>query len=105
MHPEVAAAKAAIESKLGGRKPAAGVVLGSGLGPFADRIENPVRIPYANIPGFKASAVAGHAGQLVVGTMRGRTVAALQGRIHVYEGYTAAEVGFPVRVLDAIGVK
>lgn len=105
MHPEDAAAKAAIESKLGGRKPTVGIVLGTGLGPFADRIENPVRIPYTAIPGFKPAAVPGHAGQLAVGTMRGKTVAALQGRPHVYEGHTAAEVAFPIRVLDAIGVK
>jgi purine-nucleoside phosphorylase len=105
MHPDVAAAKAAIELKLGGRKPTVGIVLGTGLGLFADRIENPIRIPYANIPGFKTAAVTGHAGQLVVGTMSDTPVAALQGRIHIYEGYTAAEVAFPIRVLDAIGVK
>ena len=105
MHPEVAAAKAAIESKLGGRKPAVGIVLGSGLGPFADRIENSVRIPYANIPGFKPVATGGHAGHLVVGSLRGKTVAALQGRAHVYEGHSAAEVAIPIRALDALGVK
>lgn len=105
MHPEVAAAKAAIESKLGGRKPTVGIVLGAGLGPFADRVENPVRIPYGNIPGFKPAVVAGHTGQLVVGAMRGKAVAAMQGRTHLYDGYTAAEVAFPIRVLDAIGVK
>jgi purine-nucleoside phosphorylase len=105
MIPQVTEAKTAIESKSNGRKPAIGVVLGSGLGPFADRLEDAVRIPYAQIPGFRPPLVPGHVGQLVIGTFQGKTLAVLQGRSHIYEGCTAAEVAFPIRALSAIGVK
>ncbi|MFZ2643793.1 MAG: purine-nucleoside phosphorylase [Verrucomicrobiia bacterium] len=105
MTPELAEAKAAIESKSNGRKPTIGIVLGSGLGSFADRIEDAVKIPYAGIPGFWPTSVSGHAGQLIIGSFHGKTLAVLQGRSHIYEGCTAAEVAFPIRVLGAIGVK
>ena len=105
MIPEIAEAKTAIESKSNGRKPAIGVVLGSGLGSFADRLEEPVKIPYAQIPGFRPPTVPGHTGQLVIGTFRGKTLAVLQGRSHIYEGCSSADVAFPVRALAAIGVK
>ena len=73
MIPEIAETKTAIESKSNGRKPAIGVVLGSGLGSFADRLEEPVKIPYAQIPGFRPPTVPGHTGQLVIGAFRGKT--------------------------------
>ena len=89
--------------------PLAGVVLGSGLGGFAGRLANPVVIPYHEIPEFPVSRVAGHAGRLVVGDLPGVTpavtVAALQGRVHGYEGWTPAEVSFGVRVLCMLGVR
>jgi purine-nucleoside phosphorylase len=89
--------------------PDVGVVLGSGLGAFAERLEQATAIPYAEIPGFPVSQVAGHAGRLVVGRLRGAhgdvVVAAMQGRVHMYEGWTAEEAAFGVRVLGGLGVR
>ena len=81
------------------------IVLGSGLGAFADQIENAVRIPYAEIPGFARSTVEGHAGQLVLGELRGVGVAVQQGRFHYYEGYDMEQVMLPVRAFGLLGVK
>ncbi|MGP1908312.1 purine-nucleoside phosphorylase [Metabacillus sp. JX24] len=85
--------------------PEIGLILGSGLGVLADEIENPVKIPYEDIPNFPVSTVEGHAGQLVFGTLKGANVAAMQGRFHFYEGYDMKKVTFPVRVLKEMGVK
>jgi len=89
--------------------PAAGVVLGSGLGGFADRLAGAVAIPYDEIPGFPLARVAGHAGRLVVGTLPGEggslVVAAMQGRAHMYEGWSADDVAFGVRVLCGLGAR
>jgi len=76
-------------------RPQIGLVLGSGLGSFADDLSDAVRIPYANIPTFPRSTAVGHAGQLVVGKSSDVPVAVMQGRVHLYEGYPAAEVAFP----------
>jgi purine-nucleoside phosphorylase len=81
------------------------LVLGSGLGAFADELEGAQAIPYAEIPGFARPTVEGHAGRLVVGRVGGSVVAAMQGRFHFYEGYTLEEVTFPVRVLGLLGAK
>jgi purine-nucleoside phosphorylase len=81
------------------------LVLGSGLGAFADDLTDAVALPYAEIPGFARSTVAGHAGQLVLGKVAGVPLAAMQGRFHYYEGYEWEDVTFPVRVLGALGVK
>ena len=81
------------------------LVLGSGLGAFADALEGAQALDYAEIPGFARPTVEGHAGRLVVGRTGGATVAAMQGRFHFYEGYTLEEVTFPVRVLGLLGVK
>jgi purine-nucleoside phosphorylase len=81
------------------------LVLGSGLGGFADNIESAVRIDYADIPHFARSTVEGHAGQLVVGKIGEVTVAVQQGRFHYYEGYTLEEVTFPMRVFGLLGIK
>jgi purine-nucleoside phosphorylase len=81
------------------------LVLGSGLGAFADALEDADALNYAEIPGFARPTVEGHAGRLVVGRTGGATVAAMQGRFHFYEGYTLEEVTFPVRVLGLLGVK
>jgi purine-nucleoside phosphorylase len=86
-------------------RPAIGVVLGSGLGAFADELEDAVAVPFAEIPHFPASTVVGHSGALVVGRSRGVPVAVLKGRVHFYEGYGLDQVVFPVRVLGRLGVK
>ena len=82
-----------------------GVVLGSGLGAFAEDLEESVAIPYEEIPGFARSTVEGHAGRLVMGRTGGATVAVLQGRFHFYEGYSRDEVTFPMRVMGLLGIK
>jgi len=81
------------------------LVLGSGLGAFADELEDAVAVPYDEVPGFARPTVEGHAGRLVVGKVGGVGVAAMQGRFHFYEGYTLEEVTFPVRVLSLLGAK
>jgi len=86
-------------------RPVVGLVLGSGMGALADRFEGAVSIAYEQIPEFAAASVAGHAGQLVVGTLGGVPVAAMQGRVHAYEGWSAEEVTFGVRLLAATGVR
>ena len=85
-------------------KPEVGMILGSGLGHLAQAIEQPVRIPFGEIPGWPTSTVEGHAGSLVIGTLEGRGVAVLQGRVHYYEGYSMAQIALPIRTLQASGV-
>jgi purine-nucleoside phosphorylase len=80
------------------------VVLGSGLGAFADEVENAVKIPYEQIPHFAKSTVEGHAGQLVLGELNGKHVAVQQGRFHYYEGYDMQQVMFPVRTFGRMGI-
>ncbi len=99
---ESAAAFVQSQTKL---RPQIGLVLGSGLGSFADELAGPVRIPYSQIPSFPRSTAIGHAGQLVVGKAGEIPVAVMQGRVHLYEGYSAAEVAFPVRVLGRMGIR
>ena len=86
-------------------RPQIGLVLGSGLGAFADDLTEAVRIPYADIPTFPRSTAIGHAGQLVIGKSGDVSIAVMQGRVHLYEGYSAAEVAFPTRVLGRIGIR
>jgi purine-nucleoside phosphorylase len=86
-------------------RPKIALVLGSGLGPFADEFANATKIPYAEIPHFPQSTAIGHAGQLVIGNIDGIAVAGMQGRVHLYEGYSVKEVAFPVRVFARMGVK
>ncbi len=83
--------------------PEVGMILGTGLGALGKSIAIEAEIPYADIPGFPASTVESHAGKLLLGTLAGRRVAALQGRFHRYEGYSLQQVTFPVRVLRALG--
>ena len=85
--------------------PEIGLILGSGLGVLADEIENPITIPYHDIPEFPVSTVEGHAGQLVIGQLSGKKVVAMQGRFHFYEGYSMEKVTFPVRVMKLLGVE
>jgi purine-nucleoside phosphorylase len=86
-------------------QPRIGLVLGSGLGAFADTLADATSIPFAEIPHFPASTVAGHGGALVVGRSQDVAVAVMKGRVHFYEGYSLAEVVFPVRVLAQLGAK
>ena len=86
-------------------RPKIALVLGSGLGAFADEFAEATRIPYTKIPHFPRSTAIGHAGQLVIGTVEGVAVAGMQGRVHLYEGYSAKEVAFPIRVFARMGVK
>lgn len=87
------------------KTPKIGLILGSGLGVLADEIEEPVKIPYHQIPDFPVSTVEGHAGQLVFGLLDGVEVVAMQGRFHYYEGYSFEKVTFPVRVMKQLGVE
>ena len=86
-------------------RPKIGLVLGSGLGDFADSLTDATRIPYADIPAFPRSTAIGHAGRMVLGNAGGVPVAAMQGRVHLYEGYSAREVVFPIRVFARMGIR
>lgn len=89
----------------GERMPEIGLILGSGLGGLADSAENAVTMPYENIPHFPVSTIAGHAGELVYGSLESTPVLLMKGRFHMYEGYDAATVAFPVRVMKLLGIK
>src|SRR5579864_7475280 len=86
-------------------RPRIALVLGSGLGDFADEFSNAARIPYEKIPHFPRSTAIGHAGKLVVGKVDGIAVAGMQGRVHLYEGYSAKEAAFPMRVMARMGIR
>ena len=94
-----------LASRLQGRKPVIGIVLGSGLGKLADEIEDPLVVPYGEIPGFPVSTAIGHKGNFIIGTLAGKCVIALQGRIHYYEGYGMNLVVLPIRVMIRIGIE
>ena len=94
-----------LSTRLQGRKPVIGIVLGSGLGKLADQIEDPLVIPYGEIPGFPVSTAIGHKGNFIVGTLAGKCVIAMQGRIHYYEGYGMNLVVLPIRVMIRIGIE
>ena len=85
--------------------PEIALVLGSGLGPLAEQMQDTVSIAYAEIPHFRVSTAPDHAGRLVVGTLAGRRIACMQGRLHCYEGYAPDEIAYPVYVLRALGVQ
>lgn len=95
----------AVQERAGGLVPEIGVILGSGLGPIADRIENPVVIPYTDIPHFHGTSIEGHAGKMILGAFHGVPSVFLQGRFHVYEGYAMSDVVFPTRAICALGIK
>ena len=105
MSADAGTARDAIAARLGGRKPGLAIVLGSGLGELADRIEKAVRIPYGDIPGFHAPKVEGHKGELVCGTLAGKTVLAQSGRFHMYEGHSPDTNALPVRTFAALGIR
>lgn len=94
-----------IKSKTNGFEPEVGIVLGSGLGGLVNVIDTQYSLPYSEIPNFPVSTVQGHQGKLILGTLSGRKVIAMQGRFHYYEGYSTKEVTFPIRVLKYLGIK
>ena len=94
-----------VKSQLGDLRPKVGIVLGSGLGKLAESISNPITIPYRTIPGFPVSTAIGHKGNFIAGEMGGKTVIAMQGRIHYYEGYPMELVTLPIRVMKVIGIE
>ena len=101
---QTAEAVAAVRARAG-LVPELALVLGSGLGALADEVEGAVVIPTAEVPHYPRSTVEGHAGQLVLGTMAGRPVLVIQGRVHYYEGHSERAVGFPVRLAAALGAR
>ncbi len=107
--PEVAGAVGeaaeALRRHLAGRTPSVAIVLGSGLGAFAERLTDPLRIRYAEIPHFHPSTVIGHAGELVVGTLKGKTVLVQSGRFHMYEGHSPQVAAIAVRAFAELGVE
>ena len=104
LYDDVQAAAAAVRAKVK-TAPQVGLILGSGLGAYADKLAGATRIDYAELPGFPQSKVAGHKGCLVLGERSGARCVAMQGRVHMYEGHSAATVAFPARVLVALGAK
>ncbi|QDU64898.1 Purine nucleoside phosphorylase 1 [Planctomycetes bacterium Pan216] len=102
LYEKIHAAEQAIRSRWTG-KPKVGIILGTGLGGFADEVDAEQRIPYEEIPHFPESTVESHAGRLVCGTLGDTTVVAMEGRFHYYEGYSMKELTFPVRVMKALG--
>ena len=96
---------ARLKERLEGRQPELGIVLGSGLGSLAESIENPIVVPYRELPGFPVSTATGHKGNFIVGTLGGKMVIAMQGRIHYYEGYGMDKVVLPIRVMIGCGIK
>lgn len=94
-----------VKEHIGGLSPEVGIVLGSGLGKLSDQIKDPITIPYSTIPGFPISTAIGHKGNYIIGTLGGKTVIAMQGRIHYYEGYPMNLVTLPIRVMKVLGIK
>lgn len=94
-----------IKGRIGDVEPFAGIVLGSGLGKLADRIQNPVVVPYSEIPHFPVSTAQGHKGNFIAGELGGKRVVAMQGRFHYYEGYSMEYVTLPIRVMKVLGIK
>ena len=102
---KIMAAADYIAAKLEGKRPFAGIVLGSGLGKLADKIENQIVIPYREIPGFPVSTAVGHKGNFIAGNLGGKFVVAMQGRFHYYEGYSMELVTLPIRVMKVLGIQ
>ncbi len=94
-----------VKAAIGRQTPLCGIVLGSGLGRLAEQIQSPVTIPYRDIPGFPISTATGHKGNFIFGTLGGKHVIAMQGRIHYYEGYPMDMVTLPIRVMKVLGIE
>lgn len=93
-----------LRGRLGGRTPEVGIILGSGLGKLADRIEDAVTVSYKDVPGMPAATALGHKGNFIAGQLGGKTVIAMQGRYHSYEGYPMQDVVLPVRIMKVLGI-
>lgn len=102
---EIKKTAAFIQDRTADFRPEAGIILGTGLGDFADTIEVKYTLEYKDIPGFPVSTVQGHKGRLIFGLIEGRRVVAMQGRFHYYEGWTMQQVTFPVRVMKLLGIR
>lgn len=102
---EIRAAADAVRRRLGARRPRVAIVLGSGLGFLGDEVQDAVRIPYADIPGFPQPGVVGHKGELVAGMLAGAPVLVQSGRFHLYEGHSPATAALPVRVFAQLGIR
>ncbi len=100
----IAGAAESMRPQLAGRNPDVGIILGSGLGPLAEEIEEPLFIPFSQVPSMMTSTCTGHVGRFVCGTLGGRCVLAMQGRLHGYEGYSDEDVAFPVWIMNALGI-
>ncbi|MEE8390017.1 MAG: purine-nucleoside phosphorylase, partial [Anaerolineae bacterium] len=98
-------AAAAVIQKLTQLQLKVGLILGSGLNALAEAVEDGVAVPYGEIPHFPVATVAGHIGRLIVGRLEGQAVVVMQGRAHYYEGYSMAEITFPVRVMQVLGIE
>ena len=96
---------AALRARIGGFVPELLLILGTGLGELGDQVEDPIFVPYGDIPHFKTSTVLGHKGRLVFGRLEGKPVAVMQGRMHYYEGYSMEEVCYPLRAIRLLGAK
>jgi purine-nucleoside phosphorylase len=105
LYQQINTATSLIRARIGDRQPTVGLILGSGLGDYANGFEDQSTVGYGEIPNFPRSTVSGHLGRLAVGTRVGVCCAAMQGRVHYYEGHTASEVAFPARVLVNLGCK
>ena len=95
----------ALRERLGAFRPRVLLILGSGLGALGDEVEDPVAVPYADVPHMKRSTAPDHKGRFVFGRLAGQDVAVMQGRLHTYEGWSFADVGYPVRVLRLLGAE
>ena len=98
-------AREALVARLDGRKPRIGLVLGSGLNPLAEEIEDPVYIPFGEVPNMCVSTAWGHVGRFVCGNLGGKCVLAMQGRLHAYEGYSSLDIAFPIWLMSKIGIE
>ena len=105
MYEKMRESAAFLSRAFGGRIPSVALVLGAGLGPLADELKDPVTVPFGEVPHFCRSTAPDHAGRLVLGELSGKTVLCMQGRLHGYEGYTPAEVSYPIPVFKLLGIK
>lgn len=94
-----------LKERTGDFKPYVGIVLGSGLGALAEKIQNPIVVSYKDVPGFPVSTATGHKGNFIFGDLGGKKVVAMQGRFHYYEGYTMEQVTLPIRVMSVLGIE
>lgn len=105
VYEQYAASAEAIRARIGGFRPRVLLILGSGLGSLGDAVEDPIAVPYSEIPHMKFSTAPGHKGQFLFGRLAGCDVAVMQGRLHAYEGWSFADAAYPVRVARLLGAE